>query len=108
MEREKCRNLRILLGESLVELFDFIEEDLQLVGRWQDGHSEMVGPIFLAKATARYEADSRFLQHLHAIKHVWLLSLFLRERKGNIICTNLDILVAWGSLTKSYTYNRKL
>lgn len=39
MEREKCRNLRILLGESLVELFDFIEEDLQLVGRWQDGHS---------------------------------------------------------------------
>lgn len=39
MEREKCGNLRILLGESLVELFDFIEEDLQLVGRWQDGHS---------------------------------------------------------------------
>lgn len=69
---------------------------------------EMVGPIFLAKATARYEADSRFLQHLHAIKHVWLLSLFLRERKGNNICTNLDNLVAWGSLTKSYTYNRKL
>lgn len=37
------RELRILLGESLVELFDFIQEDLQLVGRWQDGHSGQEG-----------------------------------------------------------------
>lgn len=72
----KMRELRILLGESLVELFDFIQEDLQLVGRWQNGHSEMVGPILLAKPAARYEADSSLLQHLHAIKHVRLLSLF--------------------------------
>lgn len=32
-------NLRILLGEILVELFDFIQQDLKLVSRRQDGHS---------------------------------------------------------------------
>lgn len=33
-------NLRILLGEFLVELFDFVQQDLQLVSRRQDGHPD--------------------------------------------------------------------
>lgn len=35
--------LRILLGESLVELLDFVQQDLQLVIWWQDGHSVLEG-----------------------------------------------------------------
>lgn len=31
--------LRILLCEFLVELLDFVQQNLQLVCRWQDGHS---------------------------------------------------------------------
>ena len=31
--------LRILLCEFQMELLDFVQQDLQLVCRWQDGHS---------------------------------------------------------------------
>lgn len=45
---------------------------------------EVVGSIFLAKATSRHEADPRLLEHLHAVKHIWLLTVVLAERKRNI------------------------
>lgn len=45
----------------------------------------MVGSILLAEAASRYEADPRLLQHLHAVKHVWLLTHVLTERKRDII-----------------------
>lgn len=48
----------------------------------------MVGSIPLAKATTRYEADPRLLQHLHAVKHIWLLTTGLTRRNRNIILSS--------------------
>lgn len=41
---------------------------------------EVVGSIPLAEATSGHEADARLLQHLHAVKHVGLLTFVLPER----------------------------
>lgn len=46
---------------------------------------EVVGSILLTEATSGYEADPRLLQHLHAVKHVRLLTFALTEGKRNII-----------------------
>lgn len=35
----RCGNLRVLLGECLVELLDVVQQNLQLVYWWQNGHS---------------------------------------------------------------------
>lgn len=43
---------------------------------------EVVGSIPLAKATSRYKADPSLLQHLHAVEHVWLLTLVLTGKRG--------------------------
>lgn len=39
----RCGNLGILLGEFLMELLHFVQQDLQLICRWQDGHSGQAG-----------------------------------------------------------------
>lgn len=40
---------------------------------------EVVGAVPLAKATPWYEADPGLLQHLHAVKHIRLLTLGLTK-----------------------------
>lgn len=49
---------------------------------------EVVGSILLAEAASRYEADPCLLQHLHAVKHIWLLTVGLTKRKRNIIVSS--------------------
>lgn len=58
---------------------------------WQDNPNrkcrapEVVAPILLTKTAPGYEADSSLLQQLHAVKHIWLLTFFLKEKNENII-----------------------
>ena len=44
---------------------------------------EVVGPVFLSKATSRHQTDASLLQHLHTVEHVRCLAQSL-EREAEM------------------------